>query len=76
MGFVLAAAVAVRLDWTIAVIGAGFSFATLAGYVYSLVVTNGLFQFHEPGSPASSPAAAGSATCPRAERLFTSVRGG
>ena len=49
VAFVLAAALAVRAHWTLAVIGAGFALSTLAGYVWSLTDSAGLFEFHEPG---------------------------
>jgi energy-coupling factor transporter transmembrane protein EcfT len=49
VAFLLAVAVALLRHWLVALVAAGFSFATLGGYVLSLLLPKGIFLFQEPG---------------------------
>jgi hypothetical protein len=44
-----AAVFAVRPHWTVGLLAAGFAFSTMGGYVLTLVLPAGLFNFQEPG---------------------------
>lgn len=47
--FAFAALFGARPHWTVGLLAAGFAFSTMGGYVLTLVLPAGLFNFQEPG---------------------------